>query len=80
MKFANLNSPLIYLIMIDEFLEVGVDHLAGIRSPDELVGGVENEGQLVDLSLVEGVRHGINVGSVDPHMASAAAQPLSPVL
>lgn len=69
-----------YLIMIDEFLEVGVDLLTGIGRPHELVGGIEKEGELVHLRLVEGMSNGINVGSVYPHMAGTAAQPLPSVL
>lgn len=65
--------------MVDEFLEAGIHHLTGIGRPHELVGGVEDEGELVHLGLVEGVGYGIDVGGIDPHMAGAAAQPLPSV-
>lgn len=33
----------LYLVMVDELLEVGVDLVAGFGGPNELVGGVEDE-------------------------------------
>lgn len=65
--------------MIDEFLEVGVDFGAGVVGPDELVGGVEDEGELIHLRLVELARDGVNVGGEDPHVPGGAAQPLPSV-
>lgn len=66
--------------MVDEILEVGIDLLASVRGPDELVGGIKHEGELVHLCLVEGVSDGVDVGSIYPDMAGDAAQPLPSVL
>lgn len=62
--------------MINELLEVGIHLLAGLIRPNKLVARVKDEGQLVHLSLIEGMGDGVDVGSVDPHMAGDAAQPL----
>lgn len=65
--------------MIDEFLEVGVDFGARLVGPDELFGGVEDEGELIHLSLVKLACDRVDVGSEDPHVPGGAAQPLPSV-
>lgn len=66
--------------MVDEILEIGIDLLASFGGPDELVGCIKHEGELVHLGLVEGVSDGVDIGSIYPNMAGDAAQPLSSVL
>lgn len=65
--------------MVDKLLKVGVDLLAGFRSPHKLVCWIEDEGQLVHLCLVECMGHRVNVCSIDPDMAGDAAKPLPSV-
>jgi hypothetical protein len=66
--------------VIDEVLELVVDHLARLVGPDELVLRVEDERQLVHLRLVEGVGLRVDVRGVDADVPRRAAQPLPAVL
>lgn len=66
--------------MIDELLEVRIDLVASVGVPHELIGWVEDEGELIHLGLIEFAGNWVDVSCKDTDMAGGAAQPLTSVL